>query len=118
MARCKHYVEAFDCCAKISEFIEDVLWIKSCYYKDDVCPNCRYFEEKEDVVPVEWISVKDRLPDNDIRVLVAVDSDKSDTKIDTDRMVYRQWVRWGMSVTHWMPLPESPKKPKEEESAE
>ena len=52
MARCKHYVEAFDCCAKISEFIEDVLWVKSCYYKDDVCPNCRYFEEKEDVVPV------------------------------------------------------------------
>ena len=52
MARCEHYVEAFDCCAKISEFIEDVLWVKSCYYKDDVCPNCRYFEEKEDVVPV------------------------------------------------------------------
>lgn len=71
-----------------------------------------------DVVPVKWISVKDRLPDNDIRVLVAVDSDKSDTKIDTDRMIYRQWVRWGMSVTHWMSLPEPPKKPKEEESAE
>lgn len=52
MARCKHYDEAFDCCAKMSEFIEDVLWVKSCYYKDDVCPNCRYFEEKEDVVPV------------------------------------------------------------------
>ena len=52
MARCKHYVEAFDCCAKTSEFIEDVLWVKSCYYKDDVCPNCRCFEEKEDVVPV------------------------------------------------------------------
>lgn len=71
-----------------------------------------------DVVSVKWISVKDRLPDEEERVLVAVDSDKSDTKIDTDRMVYRQWVRWGMSVTHWMPLPEPPKKPKEEESAE
>ena len=71
-----------------------------------------------DVVPVKWISVKDRLPDEEERVLVAVDSDKSDTKIDTDRMMYRQWVRWGMSVTHWMPLPEPPKKPKEEESAE
>ena len=52
MARCKHYDEAFDCCAKMSEFIEDLLLVKSCYYKDDVCPNCRYFEEKEDVVPV------------------------------------------------------------------
>ena len=59
-----------------------------------------------------------RLPDEEERVLVAVDSDKSSTKIDTDRMIYRQWVRWGMSVTHWMPLPELPKKPKEEESAE
>ena len=61
------------------------------------------------VVVPQWISVKDRLPDNEERVLVAVDSDKSYTKIDTDRMVCRQWVRWGMSVTHWMPLPEPPK---------
>ena len=52
MAKCKHYVEEFDCCAKVSEFIEDKIWLKSCYYKDDVCPECRYFEEKEDVVPV------------------------------------------------------------------
>ena len=62
------------------------------------------------VVVPQWISVEDRLPDNEERVLVAVDSDKSYTKIDTDRMVYRQWVRWGMSVTHWMPLPELPTK--------
>ena len=61
------------------------------------------------VIVTQWISVKDRLPDNEERVLVTVASDKSDTKIDTDRMVYRQWVRWGMSVTHWMPLPELPK---------
>ena len=61
------------------------------------------------VIVPQWISVEDRLPDNEERVLVAVDSDKSYTKIDTDRMVYRQWVRWGMSVTHWMPLPEPPK---------
>lgn len=60
------------------------------------------------VIVQQWISVKDRLPDNEERVLVAVNSDKSNTKIDTDRMVYRQWVRWGMSVTHWMPLPELP----------
>ena len=71
---------------------------------------CSDFKNKADVVPVEWISVKDRLPENEERVLVAVDSDKSDTKLDTDRMIYRQWVRWGMSVTHWMPLPEPPKK--------
>lgn len=52
MARCKHYDKAFDCCVKLSELVEDVIWLNSCYYKDDVCPDCRYFEEAEDVVPV------------------------------------------------------------------
>lgn len=75
------------------------------YLADDIAD---HLIENGVVVP-QWISVKDRLPDNEERVLVAVDSDKSDTKIDTDRMVCRQWVRWGMSVTHWMPLPEPPK---------
>lgn len=52
MARCKHYVEAFDCCAKTSEWVEGLLDTASCYYRDDENPNCRYFEEAEDVVPV------------------------------------------------------------------
>lgn len=77
-------------------------------YEDAILDNADYLIENGVVVP-QWISVEDRLPNNDVRVLVSVDSDKSDTKIDTDRMVCRQWVRWGMSVTHWMPLPEPPK---------
>lgn len=52
MARCKHYVEAFDCCAETSGWEDGLLHTESCYYKDDECPNCRYFEEAEDVVPV------------------------------------------------------------------
>lgn len=56
----------------------------------------------------EWISVKDRLPDEDVRVLVYLDSDRSYTKIDTDRRFEGKWVRWGYDVTHWMPLPELP----------
>ena len=56
----------------------------------------------------EWISVEDRLPDEDIRVLVYLDSDRSYTKIDTDRRFEGKWVRWGSDVTHWMYLPESP----------
>ena len=75
------------------------------YLADDIAD----FLIENGVVVQQWISVKDRLPDNEERVLVAVNSDKSNTKIDTDRMVYRQWVRWGMSVTHWMLLPELPK---------
>ena len=56
----------------------------------------------------EWISVKDRLPDEKTRVLVFVPH--SDTKIDTDRMVGRMWVRWNGHITHWRPEP-----PEEEE---
>lgn len=110
MATCKecvHYVicqnEAFKE-ARFSVKAETVIVT----IKDRIA--CKFFQNKADFVEVKWISVKDRLPKNEERVLVAVDSDKSTTKIDTDRMVYRQWVRWVMSVTHWMPLPEPPMK--------
>lgn len=58
----------------------------------------------------EWISVEERLPETDTRVLVYMHENRmSYTKIDTDRIVARKWVRWGDLVTHWMPLPEPPK---------
>lgn len=63
----------------------------------------------------EWISVEERLPDNNTeRVLVfLVDDDFTkpigENKIDTDRFVDGKWVRWSRFVTHWMPLPEPPK---------
>ena len=60
--------------------------------------------------PYEWISVEDRFPDEDVRVLVYLNSDRSYTKIDTDRRLEGKWVRWGSDVTHWMYLPEPPKK--------
>lgn len=56
-----------------------------------------------------WISVKDRLPKNDNRVLVYMHENRlSYTKIDTDRLVHGEWVRWSDTVTHWQPLPEPP----------
>lgn len=60
----------------------------------------------------EWISVKDRLPENDERVLVCLNNVASamcNGKIDTDRFLKNGWVRWNKYVTHWMPLPEPPK---------
>ena len=56
-----------------------------------------------------WISVEDRLPQEDVRVLVAIKSDRSYTEIDTDRIINGKWVRWFKDVTHWMALPEPPK---------
>ena len=57
MARCKHYVEAFDCCAETSEWVDGLLCTDYCFYCNDEHPNCRYYEEKADVVEVkhgEW----------------------------------------------------------------
>lgn len=56
-----------------------------------------------------WVSVKDRLPKENKRVLVHV-VNASTLDVDTDRIVGGQWVRWAGSITHWMPLPEPPKK--------
>ena len=54
----------------------------------------------------EWISVEERLPEEKTRVLVSIPH--SGTKIDTDRILDRKWVRWNGDVTYWMPLPEPP----------
>lgn len=66
-------------------------------------------EDAPAVNPCEWISVEDRLPDEDVRVLVCIDSDRHYIKMDTDRILKGKWVRWSTYVTHWMPLPEPPK---------
>lgn len=55
---------------------------------------------------MEWISVKDRLPDNNERVLVHVVG--KPFNIDADRFVNSRWVKWNGCVAHWMPLPEPP----------
>lgn len=57
----------------------------------------------------EWISVNDRLPEEEVRVLVYLDSNRNYTKTDTDRLINSKWVRWDRDVTHWMPLPDPPK---------
>lgn len=57
----------------------------------------------------EWISVEERLPEKNVRVLVYIKSSRSYTRFDTDRLDDRGFVRWFNDVTHWMPLPEPPK---------
>ena len=60
----------------------------------------------------EWISVDDRLPEDYKQRVMAIcigDYPIGYPKIDTDRYVRGHWVRYGIYVTHWMPLPEPPK---------
>ena len=63
------------------------------------------------VHPVRWISVKDRLPDNCVEVLV-YDTDCGivigwyDKK---DGIFVAEFMNELDAVTHWMPLPEPPK---------
>ena len=63
----------------------------------------------------EWVSVEDRLPDNNTeRVLVFLMDDDftkpiGENKIDTDRFVDGKWVRWSRFVTHWRPMPDPPR---------
>lgn len=63
---------------------------------------------------MEWISVKDKLPESGKRYLVQIIEPYFGTKmIDILRYDSSDWVYDGMpvlaNVTHWMPLPEPPK---------
>ncbi|MBR5202681.1 MAG: DUF551 domain-containing protein [Clostridia bacterium] len=97
----------------------DIEKCKECYYADEdgVCEKCcvdnAAFEPKRPNERItEWISVKDRLPEEGIDVLVYDD--------DTD-MFFIAWYdetldKWLnadngrlFGVTHWMPLPNPPK---------
>lgn len=58
---------------------------------------------------VKWIPVTERLPEEDIRVLVWVgENDRYFPIIDTDRVHKGRWVRWEEYITHWMPLHQPP----------
>lgn len=68
----------------------------------------------------EWISVKDRLPEPDVLILVIANGKphKNITlegayelaEYDPEGWILEMWPEWmDAEVTHWMPLPEPPK---------
>lgn len=54
----------------------------------------------------EWISVDDRLPENDDDVLVCLRDEE--IKVDWYDNQRQYWMRCDTQVTHWMPLPLKP----------
>lgn len=84
-------------------------------YPDDPCEpaDCDWLRMlEEDAVPVpQWISVKDRMPEDNDRVIAF-------RPYEAEVSAYRYSVMWGWAlktsvshrgITHWMPLPEPPK---------
>ena len=66
-----------------------------------------------DPVKQEWISVRDRLPEEKVKVLVVLGSNIRGKRICIDQRISGNWRGLGCLVTHWMPLPEPPKNAQE-----
>lgn len=80
-----------------------------------ICPDCA------DKLPPQWVSVKERMPEEGEMTLVAV-SGKPRKNITlknavelaeytvSEGWILEMWPEWtGAEITHWMPLPELPK---------
>ena len=65
---------------------------------------------KNGVTVQEWISVKDRLPEDQEEGLVCTRSKNGVRNIDKGYMAIDRFIHRGRAeVTHWMPLPQPPK---------
>lgn len=79
-------------------------------YAEDIATDAlAYIQQLEAKVP-QWISVKERLPEEADEVLVFCRNGET-TWTNLAHRVGKQWWRVGVPmqcVTHWMPLPEPP----------
>ena len=61
----------------------------------------------------QWISVKDRLPEENTEVLIYCKTNSRKKVFFVDKIRYFRglpiWQVWSGKVTHWMPLPQPPK---------
>jgi hypothetical protein len=108
-AESKRHYEIMDSCLKCGD-------INGAALRDNICRGLDYArgliinagDEFDEAQTSEWISVKDRLPENASPVLcITYKGNPFVARYD------HKWARWRVSgttdVTHWMPLPKPPK---------
>ena len=79
----------------------------------EVMPESNVREAAKGEQIVDWISVRDRLPEDQEEVLVCTLSKNGMRNIDKGYMAIDHFIHRGRAqVTHWMPLPEMPKEDK------
>ena len=115
---------------KLVELLADLYGCDPMYYGDDALAIAQYLVDRGVTVP-QWISVNDRLPEEDKDYLVITNDfgkyssvkirsfAKDGETIDEYDLAGKKyvWYFWSNeygyvstnSVTHWMPLPELPK---------
>ena len=106
---------------KLVEIMEDLgcndEYCKDCEFCNDI-DGCVHRQKEiiadrliaNGVTVQEWISVKDRLPEDQEEVLVCTRSKNGIRNIDKGYMAIDHFIHRGRAeVTHWMPLPELPK---------
>lgn len=110
-------------CCKNEELYDDtLLYIAQTLY------NAGYRKQSENVTDInvgsksEWISVEERLPEENGRYLVCVNISHLAFENLTAIAIMAYGISHGFylyneneKVTHWMPLPEAPKRRKEDE---
>lgn len=71
---------------------------------------CMDGKEKTNMHDIRWISVKDRIPNDQEEVLVCTLSKNGCRNIDKGYWSIDRFIHRGSAqVTHWMPLPDFPK---------
>lgn len=68
-------------------------------------------DKDESKISSKWIPVSERMPNENVRVIVRIDRTIWNTtfELDADRRCNGEWVRWGRAVTHWREMPAPPK---------
>ena len=112
--------EAIKCIQEEKLRYERAPWLNGCPMTEewqkaiDICDMAlsalRTRQEQESKPLNEWISVKDKLPEDQVEVLVLTRSMKGMRNVDKGYWSIDHFIHRGRAqVTHWMPLPNPPK---------